>query len=1070
MGLYQLLVVPAIEPARRAGPPLPIFSGSLDGDQWWQHLFAADDWQNSSPKVVRSKNRGILLSMKWEQVGPKSLKLEPLTMIVPQYDRRQGPADKRVGPSTVWIVNAEQGATIHFEEAFDPASGAIPSVARGHLSGDIVITRKILEQQDAEAWTLKTSDLFVDQGMVFTQKDVEIRWPEGVIRGHDLRITLQGNLLSSSASDAWGPLRDMELYHIDEFDVRLPDGGLWGSLRPPQIEERPDLLAQPARLQVSCGGRFSFDFSRSRATLLNGVHVVHRLGDLEADEFLSQEVHVQLEPGLVKRTAQTGADRSRGLAMGGFQMREFEAIGVDSLQNFVGEKKVEFRAPTIDAFASAKRLRVNIKEQRVELDGKLPHPGATQSTAWIEYMGYKFSSPRIEYDADGDGTDPRTDHLGYLVAGGAGELRLPATASLGETLVRWQDVLEMRPSEKAGVQWIGLFGNVLVESTSHGLMAADRLEAWLREEEPTAGAQADRPPADNASPVQESAVAHSYSPERVHAVGDVMLATPQLTAEIDEMKLALLYPPPPAAAASGGATTPPQDQLTLSNSEGMPMYQWVQPPAAPPPASSSPSQAPTEPARISGKTLSSTIVVAGKQSWVDELTLTGPLTARSASDSAMPVEVEGQQLQLATNPAGQVDMIISGEPARIQLADGALLGPRIGLDQSNNLVWMDQPGELTIPLSALTPRGESESATSELHWFEAPRCNWQGRMQFDGKAVRIEGDIEFGGAVQTSPDQFWWIKGYAQSLLLELETAVDMNEPTNQAPQPARMTISNNVNILASQLDSRGNRRSREQMQVPSLTFDFLSNEIIGNGPGSIRSWHLTKARLGKMASSGANQAAEQLQGAHLAFRDSMRGFLDRSELYFQGNVELAAGPLKSWDDAVDLAQLRQLSLDQMLLECDLLKIYDTSGLSSTPLVSKQRSSDKSWDFQAKGNVVFEGKAESGNYEGNGSELTYSQAKELLYLFGDPRRPASFRRIPNDANADGEFSASVEYLAFNPRTWTFESYKLGQNGFQYTLPQAEQNSSAGPQPAPVQQPAAPNPRGSVDDFLQRKRP
>src|SRR5690606_12954333 len=113
-------------------------------------------------------------------------------------------------------------------------------------------------------------------------------------------------------------------------------------------------------------------------------------------------------------------------SLGGIQIREIEATGVDSLEHFVGERKVEIRAPTVGALASGKRLKVNLLEHRIELDGKLAHPGATQSTAWSRYMGYEFTAPRIDYDADGGGDQGAAEHLGYLVAQGAGELRLPA--------------------------------------------------------------------------------------------------------------------------------------------------------------------------------------------------------------------------------------------------------------------------------------------------------------------------------------------------------------------------------------------------------------------------------------------------------------------------------------------------------------------------------------------------------------------------------------------------------------------------------------------------------------------
>lgn len=340
-------------------------------------------------------------------------------------------------------------------------------------------------------------------------------------------------------------------------------------------------------------------------------------------------------------------------------------------------------------------------------------------------------------------------------------------------------------------------------------------------------------------------------------------------------------------------------------------------------------------------------------------------------------------------------------------------------------------------------------------------------MLFDGRVVRIEGDIHFDGAMAIGQEQFWWINGQSDVLQLELSEAVDLDDLKAAVAEPLKITVSQNVNILASQLDHTGTKKSRQQLLLPSLTFDIKSHEIIGLGPGSIRSWHIANSTIGKMASSPTASAAANLQGAHLVFRESMRGFLDRNELYFQGKVELAAGPLASWDDAIDLAQMQRLKINQMHLDCDLLKLYDTSGLSSTAsLASGSDRASKAWEFQAKGNVRFAGKAESGDYEGDGAEVTYVQSKELLTLFGEPRRPARIISTPTNGSVEGTINASVEYAAINPRTRAIESYKMGQDGIRVELP----NSGGGALGAasPAAQLPVPNPRGTVSDFFQQR--
>ncbi len=1074
MGGYRLLVVPAIEPPPRPPTTLPEFSGALGGPQWWQALFASGAWQIDNPQIIQSKRGVVLLSREYKQTGPRTLSLKPLTIVLPQSRQEETEG----GIHDVLIISVEGGAEIHFEEDFDP-SGAIPSVERGELSGLIEVTRRVQGQPNAFPWSLRTSHLSLNRSQVFTPHAVTIEWPEGIIEGHDMRLTLQGDLLGAKpqSTSPWGPLRTLELYHLDRLEMTLANGGLWGRTNLHSPPDQPPLDSLPAHLQVACGGRFTFDFTQSQATLVNGVQLVHQLGSLPADVFQSQEVLVVVDPPNQQSPAgasQTGSPPK----LGAIQVKLIEATGIDSLENFVGERKVEVKAPTIGAYATAKRLRIDLLENRLELDGKLNHPGATQSTAWLKYQGYEFTAPRIDYDSDGksgggvpglattgvaaSGVEPPR-HLGFLIATGSGELRLPAQSRTGKTLVRWQDSLEMRPTEIAGQQWVGLFGGVLIESAQHGYLASDELEIWLRENNSTPTASS-----LSSEPSQGQLSGSQFLPERMRAVGQVALNTQQIKAHVEELSLALNFVNnvSPNSAADG--------KLSLSDSAGRPMYQFVGPPDAtnaaaensPPAATISavPPPPTLHPTTVLGRTLTSTVIVAGEESWVDNLTVTGPLqvSAVAAGPKQPGWNVTGDELQMATNPAGQVDLQITGQPARITLAEGSLKGPMIRFDQRNNLVWMDHPGEFTIPTSAFA--SPQSSGAASLDWFEPPHCTWQGRMMFDGKIVRIEGDIRFDGAVAVDRNQFWWIDGQSEVLQLELSDAVDLDDLEASLARPKKVTLSQNVNILAAQLDANGTKRSRQQLQFPSLAFDIQTNELIGLGPGSIRSWHIAQDSVGQMASTQTTRAPENLQGAHLVFRESMRGFLDRSELYFQGKVELAAGPLATWDDAIDLARMQRLTMNQLHLDCDLLKVYDTSGLSSTGgRVSTGERNTKAWEFQAKGNVNFAGKADSGDYEGNGSEIAYVQAKELLTLLGEPRRPARVIIKPAPPSQASVINASVEYAVINPRIPSLESYKMGEQGIDVQL-QDPNNPQAGPvsPSGPI-----PNPRGTVSDFFRK---
>jgi hypothetical protein len=1064
LAAYQLVVVTAIEPTASPEPKIPVYSPIVGGERWWQGFFSEGAWQVENPTIVQNR-RGVLLASSWEQIGPKTWKLEPLSMILPQTDRHADATQGSQGFSQqdVWIVSAQRGAIIHFDEPFDLRSGTSPSIERGQFDGSITITRRSIGKPNAKPWSLTTSDLSIDHRKISTQQEVSIQWDQSTVRGRDLSILLRRDILGGGPNDddssTWGPLDELEMIHVDELSVALPDGGLWAGVDPSLLAEQSSVRNLPARLEAICGGRFTFDFKSSVAALTGGVQMKHHLGQLPPDEFLAHKVTVRVG------TPESQVPKAGSTApVGGFEIREIVALGIDSLQNFVGEQWVDLQSPTLGASARAKKLRVDLEQQRIELAGKLDQPGATQSIALLQYQGYEFRSPSIEYQAAAADAQGKPEHVGWMFAEGPGELNTSASSQLGESQVRWQESLKMLPTETPGEQWVELLGNTLLENKTQGFMTAERLQVWLKK-------QISNTPANGPPTVNSTSPKSQFMPDRVLATGNTTLATPELKAHVGRLALQMVYAPNPGFDSS---TKP--NGLPLNDSKGNPMYSFVSPPQAA--VSSQPSavlaaQPPVraKPITIHGQSLTTTVVSAGKQNWIDALTIDGPLTVHSAEEQTMtPMQwhIEGKQLLMASNAAGQVDLQINGEPARIVMADGALEGPTIRFDQLNNLIWMDQPGEFTIPLSVLN---RSKGQLSSLQWVRPPHCQWQGRMIFDGSVARIDGDIEFDG-IARHVDEYWRLKGYCQRLDLALSKSVDLSQaPRNRSTSDAeanaveatveRIVLQDSVDLRIQQLDPQGDPKSLERIVVPILTFHVAEQKLVGGGTGWINSKFLSQGNgLGQLASRERGQQATQtLKGAHLAFRDSMVAFLDRNEVVFDGKVGLAVGPLDQWEDTIDPEEMTHLQLEQMLLSCDQLKIVDTSELSTT-ISSSPGSPRQAMEFQATGNVAFEGKAESGNYTGNGYQVTYVQVKDQLILRGDGQTPALVKKIPNDPQVESTWSNYVEEATINIKTLGVTNLQLSQSVVEF--PQARNFNPSVSGPSPQQ----PNPRAGVSKFFQ----
>jgi hypothetical protein len=1069
MLLYRGTVVPLIEPAHREKPQAIIYSNDQETAQWWQRHFPADSWQQGQPKMLQTP-RGILLFKEITQLAADQWRLEPLTMIIPHTQKKHNaqPDDQAFLDQDVLIVNADQGATIQFQEALNLTRGKTPPVIGGKLEGQILITRKLKAATDERPWFLTTSDVQIDRRKISTIKPVEIRWDSSVIRGRDLSIFLKQDLLSDSEDDPspWGILENMELIYIDEISVGLPPGGLWADMKQAS-PELPVTRGLPAQLRVQSGGPFRFDFVASQASLMNGVLAVHQVGSLPPDMFESQEVQVTLAPTGSTTEPKTEQKSSQTkISMGALQFKKLTARGMDPVGPIKGKNIVRFDAPNIGAAARAKRLEINFVDNQLELAGRLEGPQAVSTVTTLDYLGYSFRAPSIQYRQS-----PDAEHLGWLAAEGPGELLVAASSLMGQCNVRWQKSLNMKPD--GDKQWISLAGKTLLESKIHGFMTSELLDLWLKPNtQPT-------PKKNSKNPIETA----SYLPDRLRAQGNVTLATSQIKADVNELQLWLLHAPVSEPASTGNA--PP-----LADSAGNPMYQFVGPPASSEdslsnntpgqaevgPLSSVKSPDCNGPVNVEGTLLKSTVIVSKEQSWIDSLTVDGPLKVFGNPTVAAPNpwNLIGQQLQLSTNPQGQANVQVTGSPAKIAMGEAWLIGPVIRYDQTTGLIWMDQPGEFSIPTTTLNRTESGNNPTlqpspSSLQWIKAPHCKWQGRLIFDGQVANIEGDIELKGMFSPSENRFWSVECGCQQMEIYLGEPINMQAPKRGTTNLDRVVLKDSVDIRAAQNDSQGNRLSLERIVVPSLTYHLPQSQLVGSGPGWLRSWHLSSMNLGQMASSSSlrNSPKQEIQGAHLNFHESMVAYMDRSEVVFEGKVELAAGPLASWEHMIDINTMQRLNANEMLLNCDLLKAYDTSGLGpkgSGIGGSSFAPSTANWEFQSLGNVRFAGKSDQGDYSGSGYRVTYSQPKDLLVLEGDGRTPAHVRKEPLPNSREQPVDLDVISAAINVKTMKMQDVRITRVGIEANNTSPQNNPlgnsllpqpSANPKNDPAKDPRSP---------------
>ncbi|GIX00581.1 MAG: hypothetical protein KatS3mg111_3913 [Pirellulaceae bacterium] len=1031
--------------------------GEIMPEGRWHHLFPPGAWQRANPKMILT-SRGVLLAQKWEQIDAQTWQLQPLTIVMPvasigreALQRRQF---EKLSSDQVWVITASDGATIHFDEPLDLTSPRLPRVTHGALGGAVEVSRRA--KDPGKQWTIRTREVVIDEGQLSTQHEVTIQWGDSRIVGRDMRLTIHSHQPHGSTHDRpWGPLDALELYHIEQAEIALPPGGLFADWSVDDAPTTSPWRSAPARLYLTAGGRFAFDFNQSVVRLRHGVRVDHVVQGLPADVFECHELMLKVVPQHARPSQPTGSIAGQ---LGDVVVERIEAVGSEAIGALAAETPVSLAAPTLQATLRAKRLILDLRQQRLDLNGSLGD-GAAPGLVEIQYQGHHIQAPRVEYQAAAPDASGRWEHLGWLVAVGAGRID-SVTQQLGATTIEWAHQLRMAPLETEERQWIELTGKCRASQRSpEGVrsLQGERIELWLER------VASSLPATPTGSPVDRPRGEVSYRPARMLVTGDAILSDPRLITRVDELEILATYPAPSAAPH---ATTPdlvgppvrPPTTLPAPSTAGQLASQVV----LGPPATSGP-QAPL---MLTGQTLVVRAIGSEGSYRLEDMQLEGPLRAWQESSDPFTWHVDGQRIKMRELATGQFEVSLYGNPARIVYGDGYVASSAMHYEHPAGRISIDRPGELLIPshllptspTAAAAPSGGPVASVSSprttavgMQWLKQPRCIWQQGLEYDGRQLRLSGEVQTQGSFRTEMDSLWSILQRSDTLTLDLVTDHPAATVSLSQGKIERVVWSGNVQWRASQLDRYGGKLRRDQLDVPEATFVVPEQRLLANGPGIIRS---------RFVATGQSDEAQQLRGANLRFQHQLTMFLDPRRAIFDGKVELLIGTISDWEEDIEQATARHLRPGDLLLTGDQLQVYDLATLGPAPHTA-DRTSTGSWECVVTGKVAFAGTTLTSRFRGTAARVVYTQPVNRLLVEGAGRSPAM---LFSDPLAEGRpFQAAIDSAAVNPHTGEIQDLRIAAGGIQVgpNTPSTAPSQLAPQLPTPSQ---APDPRR---DFFQR---
>jgi lipopolysaccharide export system protein LptA len=947
-----------------------------------RNYFPAGHWsQSGTPKILgNASEQGILVIDSYTRHEEQSVGETSVTQLdINRFALLVFPTPLREGltpPRDTIILEAPQGAKLQFDD-FHPERGRIGQITRGSFPGKITIRSDMREPGPEDDLLVEAADLEMNSKLLYSNSPVRFRLGPNVGGGRELEIRFlvdehkrprdQGFKMSSFES--LEIRRDVRMRMQLETSSLLPGKANAGS----QADKGNATSEPKPPVEVTCSGPFLFDFVLYRASVDRDVEVRQLNPNGPSDQLSCNQLDIHFAP----RPRPAGTTEQVVAESGDQQHRDLGRLEPSVI--VAQGHPVVIVSPAKSAEARGDRIQIALRDQRVRIEGG--------RDAVLVSGDNVLRAPTIDYQHPESDAGPM---LGRFQATGPGTLHYVPDPEKPQQVFRaaWQKSVQL--GREKGQPVLVLDGRPQFGIADAGSLAADQIRVYLRELDGKSGAGI----AISSGSSQNSKL--RIAPDRLVAVGNVEIASPQMTGRTG--KLTATFRIKPAAPADGSQP---------ASTGGGPLI-------------------PTSGAEQSGQRFNID---------ANEVRLDVDLMGQSASPSAIecvgnvafrevpavqtdqqPMEIRGGHLTVDQLQEKTPHIILRGaapgEQPGEKLAQIAGRGMTMLVDSfeaegRDSRLWSDGHGRATM----LVTRDLQGRASNQPFPLD---ITWQGGMQFDGRT------ITFNDQVLVASDDS---KLRCDRLSATLTAPIQFGQPIDQA------------NINLSEIDCQGQVRidsltrdtggvtSHERAQLARLTINQQTGAISGAGPGVLRS---TRFGSGLAALTGPQDpaapqlvspppgaAGSKLNFLRVDFHDGLSGNLYTRELKFFKLIRTVYGPVDAWEQELDLNRPEDLPPDSMTLTCDELR------LNEDPIAS--RAAAKPGDgnrpigyvqMRAHGNVKIAGELPGqGDFTVEAETASYEQAKDAFILEGNTRMPAKlWRRTKEGVNRPPAEAQWIRYV------------------------------------------------------------
>ncbi len=957
---YAFAVVPWIEPIARAhsGSSGPSETSASSEPEYYQRLFKkffpADSWVRRHPKMLES-DQGMLLIDEYKNLGDGKIELTPFAMIFfPSQEVKNDP--RRAGEA---IVMESPQAILQFDKPLDLSLAKIGNLNSGQLLGQVVIRSQQKQPTPDDDLHITTSNVRLGEDRIYTDARVDFRLGPNFGGGRKMTIRLLPKTDAKMAGRHGPNIGGIGSFELaEEVRMQFQIGGR--GLLPSSSERSSSQPAANSRkqppLQITSTGPFRFDFVKNVATFNDQVSARRINPSGKSDQLACELLAIHFASKEKETLADPSDKRSnRAMPLGALQARRLVATG----------NPVVVSSPSTGASARCKQLDYDL------LTGKIILQDARR--VMLRYRTSTIQAPKVSYQPGESGK------LGLIEATGPGQLHGSVEGKPDQQYqANWQQELRLRPND--GRQLLSLIGGARFSYGQIGSLSSREIWLWLTEmpkdKNNTENTVRKNATPNNNRPSQFDNV--NIRPNRMLALGDVLIESPQLTGDPYRFEVWFQHAPPmtPAELAEAGTSLAPDPRSSRER-----------------PSRKSPSRSGQSQRRfqVSGQLLQINVLMRGRKAELQDVNLSGRARlseTQTASPDEQPLLVIADEVQLfdANSDATRVKVI--GNLARVQARGLLMQGNTINLDRGENRLWIDGPGSMSI-LADRDLQGQKLGQKQKID------VDWQRGMTFDGQQIDFTGHVKAAGPSQRLS---------TEALQVYLDRRLDFNRPSHRRDQIRLHRLACQGGVLlenrTSAPDFQGRMRvqSIDRITAKNLEVNHLTGKITAQGPGFLKSVH--RGSVGRQPSPVSSARRDELQQQpdpknqlnylEVIYQREITGNLLDRELVFTDQVRGIRGPVDDWNGSIDPDNPAGLGPSDVSIACDRLTITQ-AGARQSARRQDGRSAEKSRgpiELEALGNTLVEGSS----FTARAHRITFAEAKDLLVLEGTGRSDARLWR------------------------------------------------------------------------------